>query len=96
MTTTQDCSKILEAAVQRATVRLEESFIADPTLRGRLAYVIGCPSNRAGARFLMASTLAKLDDSKLDIRKPFIEVYTGAAKKNAYSGPTRPPRVRAS
>ncbi len=86
MTTIQDCSKLLEAAVQRATAHLRESFVGDSTLRQKLEYVIGCPSNRAGARFLMASTLAKLDDSKLDIRKPFIEVYTGAAKKGAYSG----------
>ncbi|MBI4024789.1 MAG: restriction endonuclease, SacI family [Verrucomicrobia bacterium] len=86
MSNNQDCSKLLEAAVQRATARLQDSFITDSALREKLAYVINCPSNRAGARFLMAGTLAKLDDPKLDIRKPFIEVYTGAAKKNAYSG----------
>lgn len=86
MTTTQNCSKLLEAAVQRATAHLRKSFITDSTLRQRLEYVIGCPSNRASARFLMASMLAKLDDPKLDIRKPFIEVYTGAAKKGAFSG----------
>lgn len=86
MTTTQDCSKLLEAAVQRAAAHLEKSFIADDSLREKLAYVVGCPSNRAGARFLMATTLAKLDNPRLDIRKPFIEVYTGAAKKDAYSG----------
>jgi DNA adenine methylase len=84
--TTRDCSKLLDAAVQRATAHLRESFIADSTLRQKLSYVSGCPSNRAGARFLMACTLAKLNDSKLDIRKPFIEVYTGAAKRGAYSG----------
>jgi DNA adenine methylase len=86
MTNIPDCSKLLEATFQRATVHSAESFIADATLRQRLAYVIGCPSNRAGARFLMACTLAKLNDPKLDIRKPFIEVYTGNAKKGAYSG----------
>lgn len=86
MLTTQDCSKLLDAAVQRAAAHLEKSFIADDSLREKLAYVVECPSNRAGARFLMATTLAKLDNPKLDIRKPFIEVYTGAAKKNAYSG----------
>jgi DNA adenine methylase len=86
MTNTPACSKLLEAAVERATAHLGESFIADTKLRERLAYVIGCPSNRAGARFLMACTLAKLDDPKLDIRKPFIEVYVGKAKQGAYSG----------
>ncbi|MGO9246410.1 MAG: restriction endonuclease, SacI family [Verrucomicrobiia bacterium] len=86
MTSTQDCSRLLEATARRAAARLTESFIADSALREKLAYVIGCPSNRAGARFLMACTLAKLDDPELDIRKPFIEVYTGAAKRGAYSG----------
>jgi DNA adenine methylase len=86
MTTTQDCSKLLDAAVRRVTAHLQEPFIADATLQAKMASVINCPSNRAGARFLMACTLAKLDDPKLDIRKPFIEVYAGAAKKNAYSG----------
>ena len=84
--TTRDCSKLLEESVARATTHLQDSFIADVSLRDKLTYVIGCPSNRAGARFLMACTLAKLNDPKLDIRKPFIEVYTGAAKRNAYSG----------
>ncbi len=81
-----DCSKLLEAAFARVTVRLQQSFIGDEPLRKKIAYVIDCPSNRAGARFLMASTLAKCDNPKLDIRKPFIEVYAPAAKKNAYSG----------
>jgi len=84
--TARDCSELLESSVARAAKRLQDSCIADASLRNKLAYVIGCPSNRAGARFLMACTLAKLDDPKLDIRKPFVEVYTGAAKKNAYSG----------
>jgi DNA adenine methylase len=86
MTTIQDCSRLLKSAVQRAMLHLHESFITHSALRQKLEYIIGCPSNRAGARFIMASTLAKLDDPRLDIRKPFIEVYTGSAKKGAYSG----------
>ena len=34
----------------------------------------------------MACALAKLDNPKVDVRKPFIEVYSTAAKRNAYSG----------
>jgi hypothetical protein len=83
---TRDCSKLLEDSYARAAAHLQDSFITDTQLGTKLAYVIGCPSNRAGARFLMACTLAKLDDPKLDIRKPFIEVYTGRAKRNAFSG----------
>ena len=70
----------------RATARLADSFVSDVTLQEKIAYVIGCPSNRAGARFLMACALAKLDNPKLDIRKPFVEVYTEPVKKNAFSG----------
>jgi DNA adenine methylase len=65
---------------------LQDSFISDISLREKVAYVIQCPSNRAGARFLMACALAKMHDAKVDIRKPFIEVYGGKAKRNAYSG----------
>lgn len=63
-----------------------DSFIRDPSLRDKINYVISCPGNRAGARFLMVTALAKLDKPRSDIRKPFIEVYFGAAKRNAYSG----------
>jgi DNA adenine methylase len=86
MTTTQDCSKLLNTVAQRAMSRLSEPFVGNLPLRQKLAYIIGCPSNRAGARFLMACTLAKLDNPNLDIRKPFIEVYTGKTKQGAYSG----------
>ena len=83
---TSDCSKLLEGSLDRATKRVQHTFVPDASLQERLAYSIGCPSNRAGARFLMACALAKLHETKLDIRKPFIEVYTGATKRNAYSG----------
>jgi len=66
------CSKILEGAFARAAEHLDRSFVLDASIQEKLAYVIGCPSNRAGTRFLMACALAKLDDSKLDVRKPFI------------------------
>lgn len=83
---TSNCSKILDDSYARAIGHLGRSFITDATLRERIAYVIECPSNRAGARFLMACALAKVDHPKVDIRKPFIEVYTGTAKRNAFSG----------
>ncbi|MBI2437488.1 MAG: restriction endonuclease, SacI family [Lentisphaerae bacterium] len=86
MMPSKDCSKLLRSAVKRATAHLHQSFIADATLRNKLAYVVTCPSNRAGARFLMACALAKLDNPNFDIRKPFVEVYNGRAKENAYSG----------
>ena len=86
MTTTRDCSEILESVCKLATAKGQKSLIADPSLFEKLAFIIGCPSNRAGTRFLLAASLAKIDNPKFDIRKPFIEVYTGKAKNNAYSG----------
>jgi DNA adenine methylase len=80
------CSELLEQSLARAKAHLGDSFIRDPSLRDKINYVISCPGNRAGARFLMATALAKLDKPRSDIRKPFIEVYSGAAKRNAYSG----------
>lgn len=83
---TPDCSEILEDSYSRAIRRVDRSFVSDSSLQKKIAYVIECPSNRAGARFLMACALGKLDDHDVDIRKPFIEVYAGRVKRNAYSG----------
>jgi hypothetical protein len=75
-----NCSKLLDDSLSRATPHLAHSFVLDAALQEKTAYVIGCPSNRAGARFLMACALAKLDNPRLDIRKPFVEVYTEAVR----------------
>jgi len=77
---------MLDRALERAARRLDQPLVLDASLQEKIACVVGCPSNRAGARFLMACALAKLDDPKLDIRKPFIEVYTGRTARGAYSG----------
>ncbi len=83
---TGSCSKLLDDSFSRATTHLKHSFVLDAALQEKVAYVIGCQSNRAGARFLMACALAKLDAPKLDIRKPFTEAYAGTVKKDAFSG----------
>lgn len=80
------CPKILDDSFVRATARVDHTFVSDASLREKIAYVVECASNRAGTRFLLACALVKLDRPKVDIRKPFIEVYTGTKKKNAYSG----------
>jgi len=80
------CSEILEKAYRTAGAYLEESFLSDEELVGRIALVARCPSNRAGARFLLAATLAKVDKPAVDIRKPFIQAYPNDEKADAYGG----------
>jgi len=81
-----NCSKILNDSLVRASAQPDQSFIDDEPLRQAVEYVNLCNSNRAGARFLLASTLAKLDDPTIDIRKPFKEAYSEANRTDAYSG----------
>ena len=81
-----DCSEILESAYTEATRHLSDSFINDSAVREQITYAALCPSNRAGARFLLAATLAKISQPKIDIRKPFIQAYPDNKKSNAYPG----------
>jgi hypothetical protein len=78
--------EILEKAYKDAAAQLGGSFLDDSALRDRLTYAALCPSNRAGARFLLAATLAKIDQPKIDIRKPFIQACPDNEKANAYPG----------
>ena len=80
--------EILEGAFREAESRLPEPFIKPSEIGEQIAYVALCPSNRAGVRFLLAATLAKIDQPKIDIRKPFIQAYSEDAKADAYTGRT--------
>ncbi len=80
------CSEILEKAYRSAEARLKKGFIPDTDLAGRIASVALCASNRAGARFLLAATLAKVDKPAIDIRKPFIQAYANEDRADAYGG----------
>lgn len=78
----ENCSKLLEDSLKRAQANLGHSFIHDEKIAARVLSVVNCPSNRAGARLLMACMLAKVDDSKVDPRKP----YTKIGSKDCFSG----------
>lgn len=80
------CSEILEKAYQTAVAQRQTSFVADAELASKIASVALCFSNRAGARFLLAATLAKIDKPVVDIRKPFIQAYPNEEKADAYGG----------
>ncbi|MGD0461006.1 MAG: restriction endonuclease, SacI family [Tepidisphaeraceae bacterium] len=80
------CSEILESAYQDATAHPSEAFVGDVEAGNHIAYAALCPSNRAGARFLLAATLAKIHHPNVDIRKPFIQAYPDTEKVDAYPG----------
>jgi DNA adenine methylase len=78
----ENCSKLLEASLKRAQANLGHSFIHEEKIAARVLSVVNCPSNRAGARLLMACMLAKVHDPKIDPRKP----YTKIGSKDCFSG----------
>lgn len=83
---TDTCSEILEKAYKDAESNLLKPFVVDADAKDRIAFAALCPSNRAGARFLLAATLAKISTPKVDIRKPFIQAYPDNEKTDAYPG----------
>ncbi len=78
----ENCSKLLEDSLKRAQANIGHSFIHDEKIAARVLSVVNCPSNRAGARLLMACMLAKVHDPKIDPRKP----YTKIGSKDCFSG----------
>jgi len=83
---TDTCSEILEQAYKGAEAKLLKPFVNDNATKDRIAYAALCASNRAGARFLLAATLAKVNQPTIDIRKPFIQAYPDDQKSDAYPG----------
>ena len=83
---TNDCSEILEKAYREAERHLSAPFVKEADFGQRITFAALCPSNRAGARFLLAATLAKIEQPVVDIRKPFIQAYPANAKEDAYPG----------
>lgn len=80
----ENCSHLLEKARERASGCLTRSLLADAQVAERVASVVNCPSNRAGARLLMACMLAKAHRPEVDPRKP----YTKIGGKDCFSGRT--------
>jgi SacI restriction endonuclease len=86
MMPTDICLQILESAYRAAESQRRRSFVKDSQIRNEIAEAALCPNNRAGARFLLAATLAKVQQPRIDIRKPFIQAYPADQKENAYPG----------
>lgn len=74
--------QLLETLLEQAGHQIEETFVTKPDVAARIKEVCECTSNRAPTRFLMACLLAKMDQPKIDIRKPYTEIGT----KDSFSG----------
>lgn len=75
---------ILEKFYSTVASNTEKTFIKDRDTRSKVEFICRCITNKAPIRFLMACLLAKLDNPKIDIRKPYTEIkgegtYSGRA-----------------
>ena len=77
-----DPAAVLEQHFQEVGAEPDMPLIEDDDLRGKIEFICRCLTNKAPIRFLMACLLGKIDDPKVDIRKPYTEI----AGKGTYSG----------
>jgi hypothetical protein len=68
--------KMLYNLLKSAESNLEKRQVKNDKIYERLVYVCRCISNRACVRLLMACLVAKIDDPKVDPRKPYTEINT--------------------
>lgn len=72
----------LEKLLKEAQKKPEASFVKNKKLREKIEFICRCNTNKAPIRFLMACLLGKIDDPKIDIRKPYTDIEGG----DSYSG----------
>lgn len=84
MKTPSNPEQILQKIYKKAYANIKRSVIIDTTIRERVDYVCRCMSNRAGVRLLMSCLLGKLDNPKVDPRKPYTEI----GSDDSFSGRT--------
>lgn len=75
---------ILDEFFRRAIKHLSKPFLSESKVLQKIEFVSHNIQNRAGVRLLMSCLLAKIDNSKIDIRKPYTEIEG----KNSFSGRT--------
>ena len=76
--------QILQGIYDRAAATLEKTVVKNAAMRENVDYVCRCMSNRAGVRLLMACLLGKLNQPKVDPRKPYTEI----GGEDSFSGRT--------
>ncbi|MCA9910075.1 MAG: restriction endonuclease, SacI family, partial [Anaerolineae bacterium] len=85
----QSPTDILRLASERALAHGNDSLVEDPDTRSRIELICRNLRNRACARFVLATTLAKTYRPEVDIRKPYTEIgdddsYSGRTFDEAY------------
>ena len=83
-TSTRTPRAILDDALRRASSSALKSLVGNEDIISKAEYVCRFLGNRAGVRLLLACSLAKVHNPKVDIRKP----YTAIGDTDAYSGRT--------
>ena len=73
---------ILEKYYTSSLKRKTKTFIESEELRNKVEFICRCNANKAPIRFLMSCLLAKIDNSNIDIRKPYTEIKG----KDTFSG----------
>lgn len=74
-------TEILETLYKKASENLSKSFVKQFT-NEKVESICRCNANKAPIRFLMSCLLAKIDNPKVDIRKPYTEIEG----EDTYSG----------
>lgn len=69
-------SERLEKALVAAEKNPARREVTDPANRERVEFICHCMGNRAPVRVLLACMLAKLDNSIVDPRNPYVEINT--------------------
>lgn len=69
-----DPRDILESTYGKVVENLIKPQIADLQIISRIEYLARLGSNRAGARFILSCSLAKIHKNEYDIRKPYTEI----------------------
>ncbi|MDE1827640.1 MAG: restriction endonuclease, SacI family [Candidatus Micrarchaeota archaeon] len=76
--------RILKDSMRLAVKNILKPIIVDRKILDKIEYVCKCGSNRAGARLLLSCLLAKIDNPKFNILKPYTEI----GDKDSFSGRT--------
>ncbi|MBU0712615.1 restriction endonuclease, SacI family [bacterium] len=75
-------SDILETLFQKAVGSLSKSSLKSLVVREKIEFICRCNATKAPIRFLMSCLLAKINNPKFDIRKPYTEIKAD----DAFSG----------
>lgn len=87
-----DLATLLEEFYKDVRSTPDTTLIDGDELRSKIEFICRCITNKAPIRFLMACLLGKLNNSKVDIRKPYTEIggkgtYSGRAYDEQYVEP---------